>query len=66
MKQETTNTNTNTSSPGRTSAHLLGFGLLLALILMVVRGTPQVGETTGRVTFTERDLKQVHARHDRT
>ena len=30
MKQETS----NTSSPGRTLVHLLGFGLLLALILM--------------------------------
>ena len=62
MKQETT----NTSSPGRTLVHLLGFGLLLALILMVVRGAPQAGDATGRVTFTEVDLKQVHARHLRT
>jgi hypothetical protein len=62
MKQETN----NTSSPGRTLVHLLGFGLLLALILMVVWGTPQAGDATGRVTFTEVDLKQVHARHTRT
>ena len=62
MKQETT----NNSSPGRTLAHLLGFGLLLALILMVVRGTPQAGDATDRVIFTEVDLKQVHARHTRT
>ena len=52
--------------PGRTLAHLLGFGLLLALILMVVRGTPQAGDATARVTFTEVDVKQVHARHMRT
>ena len=62
MKKETT----NNSSPGRTLTHLLGFGLLMALILMVVRGTPQAGNATDRVTFTEVDLKQVHARHTRT
>jgi hypothetical protein len=39
---------------------------LLALILMVVRGTPQAGDAAGRVTFTEADLKQIHARHMRT
>jgi hypothetical protein len=62
MKQETT----NNSSPGRTLAHLLGFGLLLALILMLVRGTPQAGNAIDRVTFTEVDLRQVSARHTRT
>jgi len=62
MKQETT----NNSSPGRTLAHLLGFGLLLALILMLVRGTPQAGDSMDRVIFTEVDLKQVSARHIRT
>ena len=62
MKQETT----NNISPGRTLAHLLGFGLLLALILMLVRGTPQAGNAIDRVTFTEVDLRQVHARHTRT
>ena len=62
MKKETT----NNSSPGRTLAHLLGFGLLLALILMLVRGTPQAGDAVDRVTFSEVDLKQVHARHTRT
>ncbi|MHC4694247.1 MAG: peptidyl-prolyl cis-trans isomerase [Planctomycetota bacterium] len=62
MKQETTNNN----SPGRTLAHLLGFGLLLALILMVIRGTPMAGGATDRVIFTEVDLKQVAARHTRT
>jgi hypothetical protein len=52
--------------PGRTLLHLLGFGLLLALILMVVRGTPQAGDAMGRVTFTEADVKQIHAWHMRT
>ena len=60
MNQETTN------SPGRTLAHLLGFGLLLAMILILVRGTPQADDATDRVTFTEVDLKQVHARYMRT
>ena len=62
MKQETT----NNSSPGRTLAHLLGFGLILAFILMLVRGIPQAGDATDRVIFTEVDLKQVAARHTRT
>lgn len=54
------------SGPVRTLAHLLGFGLLLALILILVRGTPKAGNATDRVTFTEVDLKQVHARYMRT
>jgi hypothetical protein len=62
MKQETT----NNSSSGRTLAHFLGFGLLLALILMLVRGSPQTGDAIDRVVFTEVDLKQVAARHTRT
>lgn len=67
MTEETREGQANeTHGPGRTLAHLLGFGLLLALILVVVRGTPQDGDATGRVTFSEADLKQVHARHMRT
>ena len=67
MTEETLDNQANQKQgPGRTLVHLLGFGLLLALILMVVRGTPQAGDATGRVTFTEVDLKQVHARHQRT
>ena len=67
MNAETQNNSANQRlGPGRTLAHFLGFGLLLALILMVVRGTPQAGDATARVTFTEVDLKQVHARHSRT
>ena len=62
MKQETT----NNSNPGRALTHLLGFGFLLALILILVRGTPQAGDATDRVVFTEVDLKQVAARHTRT
>ena len=62
MKQETS----NNSGPGRTLIHSLGFGLLLALILMLAWGPPQAGDASGRVTFTEVDLKQVHARHTRT
>ena len=64
MKQETPNT--NATSPGRTLVHLLGFGLLLALILVVVRGTPNTGNDSGRITFTEVDVEQVRARHART
>ena len=62
MEQETT----DMKRPGRTLAHLLGFGLLLALIVMVVRGAPQASDATDRVVFTEVDLKQVSARHMRT
>ena len=67
MNEETQDNQANQKGgPGRTLVHLLGFGLLLALILLVVRGTPQAGDAIGRVTFTEVDVKQVHARHMRT
>jgi hypothetical protein len=57
---------TRRSAPGRILAHLLGFGLLLALILVLLRGTPQSGDAIDRVAFTEVDLKQIYARHTRT
>jgi len=67
MTEETQDNQANQKcGPARTLVHLLGFGLLLALILMVVRGTPQAGDAIGRVTFTEADVKQLHARHMRT
>jgi len=67
MNAETSDNSANRRfGPGRTLAHLLAFGLLLALIMMLVRGTPQAGGATDRVIFSEVDLKQVHARHIRT
>lgn len=66
LSEEKKHNHTNrTQNPGRTLAHLLGFGLPLALILAVIRGTPQAEEATGRVRFTEVELKQVQARHMR-
>ena len=67
MTEEPQNNQANPKpGPGRTLVHLLGFGLLLALILIVVWGTPQAEDSAGRVIFTKADLKQLHARHQRT
>lgn len=50
----------------RTFAHLFAFGLLLALALMLVRGTPGESENASRVVFTEADVAQVRAKFMRT
>ncbi len=50
----------------RTFAHLFAFGLLLALAMMLVRGTPGDAEDMNRVVFTEVDVAQVRAKIMRT
>ena len=50
----------------RTVVHMLGFGLLLALILLLAKGPPVDREDGGRVVFTEADLAQVSASFERT
>ncbi len=50
----------------RTFAHLFAFGLLLALAMILVRGTPGDSEDTSRVVFTEADVAQVRAKFMRT
>ncbi len=49
-----------------TAAHMLGFGLLLALVILLAKGPPVDREDGGRVAFTEADLAQVRARFERT
>lgn len=49
-----------------TFAHLFAFGLLLALAIMLVRGTPGDAEDARRVVFTEADVAQVQAKILRT
>jgi len=44
-----------------TFAHLFAFGVLLALAMMLVKGTPGDTEDAGRVVFTEADVAQVRA-----
>jgi hypothetical protein len=44
---------------------MLGFGLLLAVVLLLAKGPPVDGEEGGRVTFTEADLAQVRATFER-
>ncbi|MCH8872887.1 hypothetical protein IH824_08985 [candidate division KSB1 bacterium] len=46
----------------RTVAHLIAFGLLLALGMILVRGTPGESENSSRVVFTEADVAQVRAK----
>lgn len=55
----------HTFRPIRTLTHFLGFGLSLALILMVIRGTPSTSSDLGRIEFTEVDVEQVRALHTR-
>jgi len=50
----------------RTAAHMLGFGLLLALVILLAKGPPVDPEDGGRVAFTEADLAHVHAAFERT
>lgn len=49
-----------------TAAHMLSFGLLLALVFLLAKGPPVDREDGGRVAFTEADLAQVRARFERT
>ena len=48
-----------------TAAHMLGFGLLLALIILLAKGPAVDREVGGRVAFTEADLAQIHAMFER-
>ena len=49
-----------------TAAHLLGFGLLLALAILLAKGPPVDRADGGRVIFTEADLAHVRAAFERT
>jgi len=48
------------------AAHMLGFGFLLALVILLAKGPPVDSEDGGRVVFTEADLAQVSATFERT
>ncbi len=54
------------SSSWRTVAHLIAFGLLLALGMILVRETPGESDNSSRVVFTEADVAQVRAKFMRT
>ncbi|UCC28785.1 MAG: peptidyl-prolyl cis-trans isomerase [Phycisphaerales bacterium] len=45
---------------------MFGFGLLLALAILLAKGPPVDREDGGRVAFTEADLAHVHAAFERT
>jgi hypothetical protein len=49
-----------------TAAHMLGFSLLLALLILLAKGPPVDSEDGGRVAFSEADLAHVHAAFERT
>jgi hypothetical protein len=49
----------------KTAAHMFGFGLLLALVLLLSRGSPVDSADGSRVSFTEADLAHVHAAFER-
>jgi hypothetical protein len=49
-----------------TVAHMLGFGVLLALVILLAKGPPVDPEGGGRVVFTAADLAHVRAAFERT
>ena len=66
MMNRTEKPTTQQQPSWRTIAHLFAFGLLLALAMMLVRGTPGDSEDASRVVFTEADVAQVRAKFMRT
>ena len=53
-------------SPWRMMAHLLAFGLLAALAILLAKGPPGDERDPTRITLTTADLAQVHATFERT
>lgn len=49
-----------------TAAHMLGFGLLLAVAILLAKGPPVDRADGGRVVFSEADLAHVRAAFERT
>lgn len=49
-----------------TITHMLGLGLLLAVIVLLAKGPPVDRDDSGRVVFTEADLAHVAAKFERT
>lgn len=52
--------------PWRTTVHILGFGVLAALVIMLALGPPVDQQNLARITFTTADLAQVSATFERT
>ena len=52
--------------PGRAMVHLLGFGVLSALVILLVKGPPVDERNRTRIAFTTADLAQVAATFERT
>jgi hypothetical protein len=48
------------------AAHMLGFGLLPAFVILLAKGPPVDRDEGDRVAFTEADLAQAHAAFERT
>jgi len=50
----------------RTPVHLLGFGVLTALVILLAKGPPVDGQNLTRIAFSRADLAQVDATFQRT
>jgi hypothetical protein len=50
----------------RTTVHLVGFGVLAALVILLAKGPPVDGQSMARIAFTTADVAQVHAAFERT
>ena len=46
--------------------HLLGFGVLSALLILLAKGPPVDGQNLARISFTTADVAQVRATFERT
>ncbi len=55
-----------TRPPWRATVRLLGFGVLLALVIMLAKGPPVDERGMARIAFTTADVAQVHATFERT
>jgi hypothetical protein len=55
-----------TRPPWRTTLHLLGFGLLSALVILLAKGPPVDEQNLARIAFTTADVAQVRATFERT
>jgi hypothetical protein len=64
--QRSENPSGGTRPPWRTTLHLIAFGLLSALVILLAKGPPVDEQDLARVGFTTADVAQVRATFERT
>ncbi len=67
MEEQRSNNPVRGSRPAwRTTVHLLAFGVLSALIILLAKGPPVDRQDSARIAFTTADVAQVRATFERT